>query len=274
MKNPSRMLHPHFMAPRRDFTAGPERPTLTRFRNRSRSVAPEADPRTDRVIGVLVVTPHRLEGEVLRLAVEQDGRMRVVGVEDGADTAVFKLQPPGPDVVVLGWGWKGHECLELLRAFRAEREGVPILVISADTRVTHIRQAIEAGARGFLPGSVDLDDLLHAIRTAARHHQVEVHRSLAPALLAHVAARSVPTASPVGYDSLTRREQEVVGLLAHGLTDRDLAQELFISVRTVQTHLAHIYAKLGVHTRTELALLAVREGWATHSAGGARGEST
>lgn len=226
----------------------------------------DVDTRRDRALGVLVVCPYRMEREVLRLAVEQDGAMRVVGLADDAATARFQARHPETDVVVLGWGWKERECLDVLDALLADAQGLPVLVISAETGVRQIQRAIEGGARGFLPADTDLDDLLHAIRAAAHDDQILVHRTLAPAFLSHLAGRSGPAGPHAPFDSLTPREQEVVRLLARGLTDRDLAQTLFISVRTVQTHLSHIYAKLGVHTRTEVALMAVREGWAASPA--------
>jgi len=237
-------------------------------------VVTDQDTREEAAIGVLVVCPHRLEGEALRLALEQDGAMRVVGMVSDADAARFQVRQDAIDVVVLGWGWAEQARLALQEALLGERRVPPLIVISADTRVAHVQRAIEAGARGFLPADIDLDDLLHAIRSAAHDGDVILHRTLAPAFLSHMAARFEPSGSRASFDSLTRREQEVVDLLARGLSDRDLAQTLFISVRTVQTHLSHIYDKLGAHTRTEVALLAVREGWTTSPSADGTGDGS
>lgn len=233
----------------------------------------DTDTRSERGIGVLIVCPHRLEREALGLAVERDHEMRVVGLANGASPQ-YLAGHVGTDVVVIGWGWQERECLDLLQSLLSERAALPVVVISADTRVERIQRAIEAGARGFLPANVDLDDLLHAIRTAFHDDQVGLHRTLAPAFLSHLAARSGSRGPQTLFDSLTPREQEVVRLLAEGLADRDLAQRLFISVRTVQTHLSHIYAKVGVHTRTEVALMAVREGWAPVSTAEGAGDES
>lgn len=226
-------------------------------------MALDAGTRPDGSLDVLIVCPHRLERESLRLAVEQDEEMGVVGLAADAAAAMELARRPGADVVVLGWGWEAGECIELLERLHAQDGALPVIVISADLHPGHVQRAVQAGARGFLPADVDLDDLIHAVRSAAGGDQMILHRSLAPAFLSHLATEGPPHSPHGPFDSLTRREQEVVRLLARGLGDRDLAQTLFISVRTVQTHLSHIYAKLGVHTRTEVALMAVREGWAS-----------
>lgn len=218
-------------------------------------------------LAIVIVCPHRLERQSLQLAVEQDDEMVVVGLAADASAAVELVRHSGADVVVVGWGWSERECIEVLGRLHALEQAVPSLVISADVRPAHVQRAIGAGASGFLPADIDVDDMVHAVRSAAHGDQMILHRTVAPAFLSHLAS-STSTQKPRGpFDSLTPREQEVVKLLARGLGDRDLAQTLFISVRTVQTHLSHIYSKLGVHTRTEVALMAVREGWASIPSG-------
>lgn len=225
-------------------------------------MARDTAARLNRSIGVLIVCPHRLEREGLRLAVEQDEEIEVVGLADRA-TAARLGRHSAADVAVIGWGWTEPECEGILEHLHAENQVLALLVISRDVRPQHVQSAIRAGARGFLPVDVYVDDLIHAIRTAARDDQVTLHPDLTPAFLSYLASASPSEPTPGSFDSLTPREEEVVRLLARGLADRDLAQTLFISVRTVQTHLSHIYAKLGVHTRTEVALMAVREGRAS-----------
>jgi DNA-binding NarL/FixJ family response regulator len=213
-------------------------------------------------LGVLIVCPHRLAREGLRLVVEQDEG--IVVVESAADVseALDLVGRSAPDVVIVGWGWQEGRCVEVVERLHAECPSLPLLVISADLRPEQIQRSLAAGARAFLPADVDLDDLIHAIRTATREETI-LHPTLVPALLSYLSSGPAKDGPRRSLDALTRRERDVVQLLARGLGDRDMAQHLFISVRTVQTHLSHIYAKLGVHTRTEAALMAVREGWVT-----------
>jgi len=226
-------------------------------------MAVDRDTRRDRSLAVFLVCSHRLEGEGLRLALERDGALAVIGTAEDATAALDVVRRRTVDVVVVGWGWQERDCIEVLGRLHAEHPSLPPVVISTEVHPTHVQAAVEAGARAFLPADIDVDDLIHAVRSAARGDQMILHHTLAPAFLAHVAGRSGPRGPRALFDSLTPREQEVVRLLARGLGDRDLAQSLFISVRTVQTHLSHIYDKLGVRTRTEVALMAVREGWAS-----------
>lgn len=122
-----------------------------------------------------------------------------------------------------------------------------------------MQAALLAGATGYLPLNADSDELVHAIVTTARG-ELTLHREILPALFIYLADQTPASIKPK-LDVLSSRQQQVLACLARGLSDRDIAQELFISVRTVQTHLAHIYGKLDVHSRTEAAVLAVDAGW-------------
>ena len=211
-------------------------------------------------LGILIVSPHRIEREGLRLVVEDDDALVVLGLAADAVEALSLLEESTPDVVVIGWSWREADCVDVVERLHAVRPSVPLLVISTDPGPKRIQKTLAAGARAFLPVDVEPDDLIHAVRTATKGETV-LHPTLVPAFLAHLSSGPREDAPRRSLDTRTRREQGVVRLLARGLGDRDIAQHLFVSVRTVQTHLSQIYAKLGVHTRTEAALLAVREGW-------------
>lgn len=133
---------------------------------------------------------------------------------------------------------------------------MPVLVVSPHTRSQSVHAALVAGATGYLPMDVDADELVRVIYIVSKG-ELTLHPSLVPSILSHL---NVPDSemTQLALDNLTPREREVVSLLARGLSDLDIAQELFISVRTVQTHLTHIYEKLSVHSRTGAALLAAR----------------
>lgn len=122
-----------------------------------------------------------------------------------------------------------------------------------------MQQALACGAAGYLPLDANLDQLLWAVNNVA-NGELTLHPTIMRALASHLAHGENGDTRPI-LDDLSSREQEVLSCVVQGLSDRDIAQALFVSVRTVQAHLAHIYTKLGVHSRTEAAVLAVRAGW-------------
>lgn len=208
---------------------------------------------------VLIVCSQRLICEGLRLLVQQDEDITIIGTVPDAASALNLASRMRPDVVLV--------CLDLLtgityeegRALFVRKPMLPVIIVASDPPVTQVQAWVEAGALGVFPLDAEPDDLLRALYAANRGERT-LHPMLACRLIVHLAnARSDP--AHLTCSELTLREWEVLMQLARGASDKDIAQTLFISVRTVQTHLAHIYEKLGVHSRTEAALLAVREGW-------------
>lgn len=191
------------------------------------------------------------------LAQEED--LRLIGLAADVDDASGSLHQLEPDVIVLAFGWGDQDCAAAVRRLKSERPGTPIVIVSPAIRVEQIQEALEAGTDGYLTLEASPDELIHAIYTASRGEFI-LHPSVLAALLSRLGQ---PAGTETGFSraDFSTREQEVLACLARGLSDRDIAQQLFISVRTVQTHLAHIYAKLGAHSRVEAALAAVQAGW-------------
>ena len=211
---------------------------------------------------LFIICSQLLPREGLKLLTEQDEDIQVVGdtAEDEAGFAgVAELQP---DVVIIADGWGGEECscADIVKRIKIDHPRTPILVISPHVENARVQMALAAGATGYLPLGVDMDELVRVLYTV-RRGELTLHPSLLPAILQQL---EVEPGKPVSIipDDLTQRELEILSALSHGLTDRDIAQQLYISVRTVQSHLAHIYEKLHVHSRTEAALFAVQHGLA------------
>lgn len=207
---------------------------------------------------VFIICPHPLLCEGLRLLLGQDEDAHVVGAAADADAALVALSRLRPDVILIV-SVADEGCVTAVQLLKADRPGLSLLILSLDTRPEQVQAALSAGAAGYLPFSAHPDEFIRAILTAGRG-EVTLHPAIVPPLLAYLARQSQTDNHP-DRRALSPRQQEVLACLARGLSDRDIAQELFISVRTVQTHLAHIYTKLGVHSRTEAAVLAVRAGW-------------
>lgn len=208
---------------------------------------------------VLLVCSQTLIREGLRLLLITDDDLGEIWTSPQISDALARLADLQPDVVIAVYGWPDAMCTADLRRLKADRQALPVLLISADTRPEQVQGALLAGATGYLPLTADPDELVRAIVTAGRG-ELSLHRDILPSLFIYLADRTPAVVNPE-LDVLSLRQQEVLACLTRGLSDRDIAQELFISVRTVQTHLAHIYAKLDVHSRTEAAVLAVDAGW-------------
>lgn len=147
--------------------------------------------------------------------------------------------------------------LEVLARLGRERPGVPAILLAPAWSGTQARTALEAGARGCLPGTTGPEALAAAIRQVARG-DVAVSREVTEAIVASL-GRPLEPRPPKG-PALSGRETEVLSLVCSGLSNKEIAQRLYLSLRTVENHLAAVYAKLGARSRTEAALLAVRHG--------------
>lgn len=174
---------------------------------------------------------------------DQDGLKVVAEAADGA-AAIAQLNRLATlgehvDVVLMDLQMDGMDGVEATGRIRAAG-GPPVLILTTYDSDTDIRAALDAGAAGYLLKDAPLDRLTAAVGDAARGRRV---------LSDEVAARIDPAGRNAATE-LSPRELELVGLLARGLVNREIARELFISESTVKTHLIHIYAKLGVDTRT------------------------
>lgn len=209
---------------------------------------------------LFIICSQLLAREGLILLTQQDEDLQVVGDAAEDEAGIAGVAELHPDVVIVADGWGGEECscADIVKRLNADHPHIPILVISPHVENARVQMALAAGATGYLPLGVDMDELVRVLYTVSGG-ELTLHPSLLPAILQQLEAEpGKPVATTL--DDLTRRELDILSALSHGLTDREIAQRLFISVRTVQSHMAHIYEKLHVHSRTEAALFAVQHG--------------
>jgi DNA-binding NarL/FixJ family response regulator len=203
------------------------------------------------MIRVFIVDDHPLLRAGVRSQLDRDESITAVGEADSAERAIVQVRKLQPDVILLDVllpRKSGYEALpELLRvAPRAK-----VIVMSSQTAPSSVRRALQAGAAGYLPKSVPDAELVAAIRrVAAGEGYVE------PDLGAKLVLAGVSEA----LDAISEREREIVQLLALGYTNQETGRKLFISVRTVDSHRAHIMRKLDIQTRAELVMFALAEG--------------
>jgi DNA-binding NarL/FixJ family response regulator len=214
------------------------------------------------VLRVVVVDDHAVMRQGLHSMLEATGEIAVVGeARDGAE-AVTEAVRTRPDVLLMDLQMPGVDGLEGLRRLQEAMPELPVVVLTTFHTQESVTDALTAGARGFMLKDAEPAQLVAAIRAAYRGEAL-----LAPAVTDHLADfASAQNGKPHGgslVDPLNERELEVLEQLAHGARNKEIAERLFIVPRTVEYHLANIYAKLGVSNRTEAAREAMERGLVT-----------
>ena len=207
-------------------------------------------------IRVLIVDDHAVVRSGLRLVLEREDDIEVVGEAGNADDGVRGARLEKPDVVLLDVVMPGRSGIEAAAEVIEASGGAKILVLSMQDDPSYVREAFAVGASGYLLKEAADVELVQAIREVAAGNRY-VH----PALGARLAQAEVDAARKSSDDPLSDREREVLRLLALGHTNQEIAKELFISVRTAETHRAHIMRKLGLSTRADLVRYALANGY-------------
>ena len=203
-------------------------------------------------IRVALCDDHGVVRSGLRHILDDEPDIVVVGDAGNAEDAVAVARAERPDVFVMDLGLPGTGGITATRQVREASPSTVVLILTVHDDVGYLRKAFDAGASGYLVKEAADVELVQAVRTVAAGGQY-VHPSLGAALLAPEAAQP-KLAGPGG--ELSEREQEVLRLIALGLTNAEIGERLYVSVRTVETHRAHIHQKLNLKTRAELVSFA------------------
>ena len=214
------------------------------------------------VIRVLVVDDHRIVREGLRAYLGLIDDIEMVGeAADGRGAldalARAKAGSGLPDVVLMDLLMEPMDGIAATAAIKERYPEVEVVAVTSFIEEDKVHAALEAGAAGYLLKDAEADEIAAAIRSAQRG---EVHLDPAVARQLTASLRRGPTEDP--KDLLTHREREILLLVARGQANKEIAAELVISERTARTHVSNILSKLGLTSRTQAALWAVREGLA------------
>lgn len=211
-------------------------------------------------VRVALCDDHSVVRSGLRRILEAEDGLQVVAEAGTAEVAISIARAHHPDVFVMDLGLPGMGGIEATRRVRSTSPDTRVLVLTVHADVGYLRQAFDAGAAGYLVKDAADIELLQAVHTVAAGSEY-VHPTLGAALL----APDAPPARPGGPGGqLSDREVEVLRLIALGHTHTEIAAELYVSVRTVETHRAHIHQKTDLRTRAELVRFARDAGLLDH----------
>ena len=214
----------------------------------------------DETIAVLVVDDHAVVRRGLQAFLDSEPDLEVVGHAYGgrhALEALEQLDAAGrrPDVILMDLQMEPVDGIESTRQVRARYDDVEVVALTSFGEEERVHAALEAGASGYLLKDADADEVANAVR-AAHRGELQLDPALARRLMSSLRAGPRHDLS----EELTPRELEVLSLVGAGKANKEIAGELVISERTARTHVSNILAKLGLSSRTQAALWAVREG--------------
>ena len=208
------------------------------------------------MIRVLIVDDHAIVRKGIRALLSESGGFEIVAEAADGQEAVLRAEETQPDVILMDLLMPGMDGIEATRRITGQQPGARILVLTSFAADNKLFPAIKAGALGYLLKDSSPEELVRAIRQVHRGEPA-LHPTIARKLLQEVAHPADLQPAP---EALTVRELAVLRLIAQGLSNQEIADELAVSEPTVRTHVSRILGKLHLASRTQAALYAVREG--------------
>lgn len=212
-------------------------------------------------IRVLLVDDHRLMREGLRKILEHTAGIEVVGEAEDGRSALAAMAQFHPDVVVMDVGMAGMNGIDATQRLREDHPEAKVVALSTHADKRYVRNMIRAGAAAYVLKESASEDLLRAVRAAA-HGEHYLSPQITGCLL-ETWTTPAASESSTAYELLGPREREVLKLLSEGRTSKEIALQLDLAIKTVETHRRNITQKVGLHSIAELTKYAVREGLTT-----------
>ena len=211
-------------------------------------------------IRVLIVDDHAILRQALRHLLETQSEIEVIGDASSGREAVTEAEKLMPDVVLMDMIMPGLNGLEATRQIRKRSPKSRVLILTGYMEDEQIISALRAGASGYVVKRSDTDELILGIQAVYRGNTYFSSAISAGDAVNQYLWQAKNGEGKAGYDLLTSREREVLQLIAEGLSNQKIGEELFISVKTVEAHKAHIMSKLHARNRTDLIRYALRKG--------------
>lgn len=208
---------------------------------------------------VLIADDHAIVREGVRMILAKEQDIEVVGEAEDGRQALDLVDQRRPNVVIMDLSMPGMGGIEATKKVKEQHPDVNVLALTMHEDESYVFQLLRAGASGYVLKRAAAHDLVQAVRAAAKG-EAFLYPSVARKVVEDYLKRVEAGEERERYDGLTEREREVLTLIAQGLSNQRIAEKLYISIKTVQTHRAHVLEKLGLHDRTELVRYAIRKG--------------
>ncbi|BAD39906.1 response regulator [Symbiobacterium thermophilum] len=220
-------------------------------------------------IRVLLVDDHAILREGIRYLLSASGEVEVIGeAQDGVE-ALEMVEKLRPDAVLMDIAMPRMNGIEATKELKKRHPDLPVLILSMYDSEEYVLPILRAGAAGYVLKRAAAQELVSALK-AVTSGQVILHPDVARTVMDNLQAQESPQGPPVAprgaseaqaqLAQLTEREREVLTLIAHGLTNQQIAERLFISIKTVQAHRANLMEKLDLHDAVELTKFAIKSG--------------
>ncbi|MBA7651483.1 Transcriptional regulatory protein DegU [subsurface metagenome] len=213
-------------------------------------------------ITILLAEDHVVVRESIRQSLEREPNFRVVGEASDGEEAVQMAGQLRPDVIIMDISMPKLNGIEATKQIKASQPSAVVLILTAYDYEQYIFPLLSAGAAGYLLKDVSSRELINAIQTVYKGEAV-LHPAVARKILERFRHTKGEYAEEEASDLLTERETAVLKMAAKGMSNNDIAEELHLSVRTIESHLGVIFNKLGVGSRTEAVIQAMQKGWFT-----------
>ena len=210
-------------------------------------------------ITILLVEDHVVVRESIHQSLEREANFTVVGEAGDGEEAVRMARELKPDVIIMDISLPKINGIEATRQIKAFQPSAIVLALTAYDYEQYIFPLLEAGAAGYLLKDISSRELINAIQTVYRGEAV-LHPAIARKVLERYRRTKEPGEKEHELDLLTQRETAVLKMAAKGMSNSEIAEELCLSVRTIESHLGSIFNKLGVGSRTEAVIEAMRRG--------------
>jgi DNA-binding NarL/FixJ family response regulator len=213
-------------------------------------------------ITILIAEDHVVVRESIRQFLEREAKLEVVGEASDGEEAVQMASQLKPDVIIMDISMPKLNGIEATKQIKAQQPSATILILTAYDYEQYIFPLLEAGAAGYLLKDISGRELVNAIETVHRGEAV-LHPAVALKVMERLRQTKVDPTGGRASDLLTEREITILKMAARGMGNNDIADELHLSARTIESHLATIFNKLGVGSRTEAVIKAMKNGWFT-----------
>lgn len=210
-------------------------------------------------IKLMLVEDHQIVLAGLRMLLQSQPDIEVVAEANSGLEAMALSRKHAPDVVLMDIGLPGMNGIEATRRLKQAQPQIAVLALTIHEEEAYLFQMLKAGASGYIPKRAASEDLLNAIH-AVYQGETYLHSSVAGSLVQEYMQQSRPGTANLNIPSLTNREKEVLTLIAHGLTNKQIGEQLDISPKTVARHRDNISGKLKLSTRADLTRYAIQRG--------------